>query len=242
MAVVAGPGGGTSARNKLAGVVFASWRGVQYMRSLRIPQNVHSPGQTLARRKFWCAAVQWKTLIALFKGYFDQLAELRVPLTNDAGLMPTGISGVYTGYNLHRFAYMRDIVPNYIGLCFNFAFSILNNNFTFDVRHKLPAPTHPYDTGRVWYAFKPFNTWTRGTATVSDIGSGIQHWQVDAPINLGLLQGPDEVELVFDAFWKLGMTTFVIAGSSMPDGHFNPIPASDPGIPPDVVDPCFIPA
>lgn len=243
MAVVTSPGTGTSARNKLAGVVFATWRGVTYMRSLRSPNNPHSPGQIKARRKFQCAALQWRVLIPELKGYFDQLAKLRVPLTSDVGLMPTGISGTYTGYNLHRFAYIRSIVPKHQAVPMGFVRSPSPDNMSFQI---VADDSHlpEWLQARLWYSVRPFGVWTRATAIVSTpVGVPDYTLTVDSPIGVPPGTTGDDIAVVFDGWFPEATPTTTIAGSSMPDGRFNPVrPVSTEFVVPKIIDPCAPPS
>jgi hypothetical protein len=241
MAVVTSPGGGTSARNKLAGVVFASWRGIQYMRSLRTPQNPRSPFQFMARKRWWCAAMQWRGLLAVQKGYFDILAKLHVPLTNDSGPMPSGVSGTYTGYNLHRFAYMRNIVPEYTGLIYGFLLETEPDRFSFSLRHNAMSLPHE-GLARVWYAVKPFGVWQRGTGVLAYVSPDVAKIEVDSPVGIPPDTTGATMMLAFDFTGPaLDGWPHVIEGCSMPDGHFAPVPDVEPDFPPSPLrDPCAV--
>lgn len=241
MAVVKSPGMGTEARNKLGGVVYASWRGIQYMRSLRRPQNVRSPFQFMARRRWWCGAMQWRSLLAVQKGYFDVLALLRVPLTNDSGPMPSGISGTYTGYNLHRFAYMRGIVPEYWANIWAFLLEVSPDRFSFTCVHNAPSVPDGL-LARVWYSAKPFSAWHRGTGTCVYVGPASFAVFVDSPVGIPPGATGADMQIAFDVTGPpLDGWPHVVAGSTMPDGHFAPVPEVPPSSPAPLVDPCSPP-
>lgn len=242
MAIVTSPGMGTGARNKLAGVVFATWRGLTYMRSLRIPQNPRSPGQIRARRLWWCASMQWKALMPVWKGYFDQLASLHVPLTDDLGPMPSGISGTYTGYNLHRFAYMRGIVPDYWGMIYSFLLEVSPDRFSFSFKHNALS-TVPDVLARVWYAVRPFNAWNRATGQVTYMSASMSYIAVASPIGIPAGTTGADMLIAFDFRGPpLDGWPHTLAGSSLPDGHFAPILEDEPTQPQPLTDPCIIPA
>jgi len=242
MAVVTSPGMGTSARKKLAGVVFSSWRGVQYMRSLRTPNNPNTPGQQAARRKFACAALAWKFIHPLLKGYFDQLAKLHCPLMDDSGPLLQGISGTYTGYNLHRYAYIHGIVPLYGAAPSGFAYDEGANLFTFVANVGTVPVGEQAAQGRVWYSVKPFGVWTRGTASINWGLTTAPIFTILSPVGCFPGMTGDDISLMFDAYVMGKPGNRVVAGSSLPDGRIAAVPGTAPTTPPLTPDPCLPPS
>ncbi len=75
MTVLTAPLFSFSARGKLAkALVFADWRGVQYVRRYVIPGNPQSVAQTLTRDIFATMEAMWKTGGPLMRACFDRYA------------------------------------------------------------------------------------------------------------------------------------------------------------------------
>jgi hypothetical protein len=211
------------------------------MRSLRIPNNPNSPGQQTARRKFSCAALQWKFIDPYLKGYFDQLAKLHAPLMDDSGPLLSGISGTYTGYNLHRYAYIHGLVPIYPGKFSGFTYN--EGSFLFSVEANVPGV--PSDdravVGRVWYCVRPFDTWRRGTAAITWGVPAHPVWVVQGVVGCYVGMTGADIMLVADAYQPPANADHVIAVSSIPDGRYFPIPPTPPADPQPTIDPCAPP-
>jgi hypothetical protein len=182
--------------------------------------------------------MQWKALLPVFKGYYDQLAALHVPVTSDLSPMPSGISGTYTGYNLHRFAYMRHITPDYYGIPFAFLLEESPDRFTFSIKHN-SLVTVPECQARVWYAVRPFNAWVRATGLVTYVSASVSYIEVAAPVGIPAGTTGADMLLAFDFRGPpLNGWNHTMAGSSLPDGHFAPVPDLEPTQPQPVRDPC----
>jgi hypothetical protein len=156
--------------------------------------------------------------------------------------MPSGISGVYSGFNLHRFAYIRHIWPGFAGVPWGFVLDPSGVWFQFSVTTSDTLPNPLTTQARVWYMVRPTNVWTRGTADISYIGPKLAALVVRGISNIPAGTTGADMAIVFDfPTDATPATATTVCGSSMPDGRFYAVPDTYTPTVPTIPDPCAIP-
>lgn len=106
MAKLTMPLGSYDARGKVAGVVYSSWRGVNYARRLVVPMNPQSDDQTAIRDLITAASQAWKNN--------DTIAPTTIDAAYKLAYFNAAAGQAFSGFNL----YIKDCVGKNGGIAY----------------------------------------------------------------------------------------------------------------------------